>query len=124
MTSGRRNTGFKKILGALSANGSPLPEFETDEAHDYFVTRIFIHEDFYDDGGSDGGSTTPKQAANEIQGQIVDMIRLDSQISKKEIAEKLGMSIDGVKYHMKRMTELGMIRYIGTSRKGHWEILK
>ncbi len=54
----------------------------------------------------------------------MDMIRLDSQISKKKIAEKLGMSIDGVKYHMKRMTELGMIRYIGTSRKGYWEILK
>ena len=49
-----RNTGFKKILGALRANGSPLPEFETDEAYDYFATRIFIHEDFYDYGGSDG----------------------------------------------------------------------
>ena len=42
-----RNTGFKKILGALRANGSPLPEFKTDEAHDYFVTRFFIHEELY-----------------------------------------------------------------------------
>ena len=66
-----RNTGFKKILGALRANGSPLPEFETDEAHDYFVTRIFIHEDFYDNGGSDGGSdegsTTTKLPLNEVK---------------------------------------------------------
>ena len=43
-----RNTGFKKILDALRKNGSPLPEFETDEFHDYFVTRLFVREGFYD----------------------------------------------------------------------------
>ena len=55
-----------------------MSEFETDEAHDYFVTRIFIHEDFYDiegsDGGSDGGSITPKLPLTEAQGQIVKMM--------------------------------------------------
>ena len=35
-----RNTGFKKILDAIKANGSPLPEFETDEYHDYFVSSF------------------------------------------------------------------------------------
>ena len=44
-----RNTGFKKILRAIRTNGSPLPEFETDEAHDYFVTRLFVHERFYEE---------------------------------------------------------------------------
>lgn len=41
-----RNTGFKKILDALEANGSPKPEFETDEERSYFITRLFIHEGF------------------------------------------------------------------------------
>ena len=41
-----RNTGFKKILDALEANGSPKPEFETDEDRSYFITRLFIHEGF------------------------------------------------------------------------------
>lgn len=54
-----RNTGFRKIINSLQANGSPLPEFETDEAHDYFVTRLFIREGFYDEG-ENGGSTTLK----------------------------------------------------------------
>ena len=40
-----RNTGFKKILNALKANGSPLPEFETDEDHDYFVSRFLFMKD-------------------------------------------------------------------------------
>ncbi len=41
-----RNTGFKKILDALEANGSPKPEFETDEDRSYFITRLFAHEKF------------------------------------------------------------------------------
>lgn len=44
-----RNTGFKKIIDALEANGSPKPEFETDEDRSYFITRLFIHEKFRDD---------------------------------------------------------------------------
>lgn len=43
-----RNTGFKKILNVLEANGSPAPEFETDEDRIYFITRLFVHEGFYD----------------------------------------------------------------------------
>ena len=41
-----RNTGFKKILDALEANGSPKPEFETDKDHSYFISRLFVHEGF------------------------------------------------------------------------------
>lgn len=37
---------FKKILDALEVNGSPKPEFETDEDRSYFITRLFIHEKF------------------------------------------------------------------------------
>lgn len=41
-----RNTGFGKILRALEENGSPKPEFETDEDHSYFISRLFVHETF------------------------------------------------------------------------------
>ena len=44
-----RNTGVGKILRALSANGSPKPEFETDDDHSYFISRFFVHEAFLKD---------------------------------------------------------------------------
>ena len=56
-----RNTGFKKILDALNKNGSPLPEFETDEAHDYFITRLFVRGGFYDYQGSTTQETTQEK---------------------------------------------------------------
>ena len=117
-----RNTGFTKILDALKANGSPLPEFETDEAHDYFVSRFFIHEHFYDES-SNGGSTTPKLHPN-IQREIVILMQSNSHITRKEITSMLGMTLDGARYHIDKMKDAGIITYVGTSRKGHWEILK
>lgn len=30
-----------------------MPEFETDESHDYSITRLFIREGFYDNESSD-----------------------------------------------------------------------
>ena len=41
-----RNTGIPKIKRALKTNGSKEPEFETNEARDYFITTIFMHAGF------------------------------------------------------------------------------
>lgn len=38
-----RSTGIPKILRAMAANGSPPPEFETDEEHSYFQVRLPAH---------------------------------------------------------------------------------
>ncbi|WP_334107526.1 RNA-binding domain-containing protein, partial [Methylobacillus sp.] len=41
-----RSTGIPKILRVMQANGSPLPVFETDGDHSYFLIRLPVHEAF------------------------------------------------------------------------------
>lgn len=65
-----RNTGFGKILSALEENGSPKPEFETDEGHNYFITRLFIHKAFMKQGQK-GAEVEPKGAEVEPKGAEV-----------------------------------------------------
>ena len=43
-----RNAGFRNFLDALRQNSSPLSEFETNGAHDYFIARLFIRDGFFD----------------------------------------------------------------------------
>jgi ATP-dependent DNA helicase RecG len=38
-----RSTGIPKILRAMRENGSPLPEFETDDDYSYFLVRLLVH---------------------------------------------------------------------------------
>ena len=66
-----RNTGFGKILSALEENGSPKPEFETDEGHNYFITRLFVHEAFIEKEPK-GAKVEPKGAEVTQKGAEVE----------------------------------------------------
>ena len=44
----KQSTGISKILRELKKNGSPLPEFETDDERNYLITTIKMHRGFED----------------------------------------------------------------------------
>ena len=69
------------------------------------------------------GKTTPKTTPNNNRERIIAVIKDNPSVPKKAIAEELGISVDGVKYHLKKLSENGAVQYIGTSRKGHWFFL-
>jgi ATP-dependent DNA helicase RecG len=45
LTEGRA-TGIPTIVKALKENGSPTPKFETDDERNFFLVRLFIHDQF------------------------------------------------------------------------------
>ncbi|MFH1432220.1 MAG: ATP-binding protein [archaeon] len=55
---------------------------------------------------------------------ILRLIRQDPLISKEEIAGHLNITLDGVKYHIRKLTKEGVISWKGPSKNGHWEFLK
>ena len=55
----KRSTGITKILRALNANGSPPPEFETNDERDYLIVTIRRHEAF-------GAKETGDEVLSEI----------------------------------------------------------
>lgn len=92
-----RNTGFKKILDALEANGSPKPEFETDEAHSYFISRLFIHEGFLKENQVTGNVSLNKTVPDNEQKSVDRMLHIfKSNLSDKE-KEKILPIIDYLK---------------------------
>ena len=122
MTEGR-NTGFKKILEALEKNGSPLPEFETDEAHDYFITRLFVRKGFYDyqednqdvNGTLSGTLSHPEDQKKKIKA----LIRGNPKITRKELGLVLSISERSIQRLLNGMPD---IHFTGGGRSGHWVI--
>jgi ATP-dependent DNA helicase RecG len=128
-----RNTGFKKILDALRQNGSPLPEFETNEAHDYFIARLFVREGFYDyESGNTSGTTkettsnvsgTTKETTKETTREIlISAIRKNPSITVKELAALVGLTVDGVRYHIDKLRQEGILSREGSTKSGRWII--
>ena len=108
-----RNTGFGKILSALEENGSPKPEFETDEGHNYFITRLFIHKAFMKQEskgakiGQKGAEVEPKGAEVGLKGAEVKAKGAKVEPKGAEIEEK-GVKVDakGAKKGTERRLEI------------------
>jgi predicted HTH transcriptional regulator len=67
-------------------------------------------------------TTQAANQTNNIQKQILDLIKNDGKLTQKEIAEKIGKNYNTVKYHIQYMKKKGLIERIGTSQKGYWEV--
>ena len=94
LTEGRA-TGIPKILRGIKANGSPSPEFETDEDRLTFLIRFPVHPDTPEESklgaesGPESGLESGLESSNSLCDRIIAVLVKDS-LGKKEIAERLG----------------------------------
>jgi ATP-dependent DNA helicase RecG len=71
-------------------------------------------------------NTTPNTTTNttpNTRTKIIELLIDKPTITKKEIAEILNISVDGVKYHIRILKAENQIGYEGTSRDGKWIVL-
>lgn len=54
---------------------------------------------------------------------ILSIIEETPIISQREIAALIGLSVDGVRYHTDKLKKKGVLRRIGGTKGGRWEIM-
>jgi ATP-dependent DNA helicase RecG len=80
-----RSTGIPKILRAMRNNGSPLPEFETDDNRTFYLVRLPTHV------------STP-QVIDPVTDPVTDpvgrllVLLTDGELSPKELRLRLGLA--------------------------------
>ena len=126
-----RNTGFGKILRALEKNGSPKPEFETDDAHSNFISRIFVHEVFlkenklnYEEEGAEkepkrSQKKEPKKGA-ERKSAILQRMQTNPTVTQGMFMEEFGLTRKQVQKIIKDLREEGLVERQGSNRSGKW----
>jgi len=66
--------------------------------------------------------TTQKIAAK--QKAILEFIQNNPQASRRDIAEALGdITSDGVKYHLQKLQQAGVLIRVGADKGGYWQIV-
>ena len=74
--------------------------------------------------------TTQKTAQKATQKKpttaqkILDAMASDPASTREAIANVVGITPDGAKYHIKRLQEAGRLRRIGPDKGGHWEVVE
>ena len=119
----RRGSGLKKILKEYEEK--ELPEFYSEQQ---FFTVILKNKNYIDDRTTPNTTpnTTPITTPNitEKEKLIIKLIKDNPRVTVKDIVELVGdITIDGVKYNLKRLKEKGIIKRIGSNRKGYWEVV-
>ncbi len=118
----RVGSGFKRISENMDAAGLSFPVIESD--HFFFITFLRIP---MTQGGQKrwsekvvrkgGQKITPKQF------NVLELIKKDPSISRKDISEKLKINESAVQKHLDALREKGVIRRNGPDKGGYWEIL-
>ena len=80
-----RSTGIPKILRAVEQNGSPRPDFETDEDRSYFLIRFPAHPDV---------STPVERDTPEVTPEVRIAAAVRGEMTRKQLQAALGLKDD------------------------------
>ena len=130
----RMGTGTVDMIRRCVEAGLPEPEFEAGAG---FVTRIWRRaettrrtEQTTPKSASTTpiatpktGQTTPITTPETAPERILALLAAEPRMTRKQLAESVGLTLDGVKYHMRRLKASGAIVRVGSPRTGHWEVM-
>lgn len=125
-----RNIGYSEKLGSGARKmfkygrlySGVDPEFIEDD-----VFRIIqpLNENYsYDaeiENVSRDSKTTQKTTQNTTQ-KILNAMKEKPDVTTSELSEICGITVDGVKWQLKKLSKSGRISRIGGDRGGHWEV--
>jgi len=106
-------TGYIRVRQELAAY--PTMSFDYEESGDgYFVSVNYREQKTV---------TTPKTTPKTRE-RLLELIGRNSRVTREELAQQLGISINGVKQHILKLKKEGVLERIGGNRVGSWRINK
>ena len=113
-------TGIPRLFAACEEYGLPKPElidFDGD-----FRVNMYRKRDANTETNTETNIETNTETNTENVGRIIRLMGEQLSITVKMIAQQLGLSVGGVRYHINKLKKDGVVEHIGSSKKGTWVI--
>lgn len=120
----KQSTGIPTILSELRNNGSPIPEFDTDNDRNYLETTIKIHEGFKNIiNFNQKNERSLSEVLSEVLSKknyekvlpIIEYIQRKERITPKEAEGIIGKSSATARRYMKILLDTGVIETEGST---------
>ena len=119
----RKGSGLEKIISGyefqINYDESKKPKFRSDRYQFTVVMPNLNYDDTRDVTTNVTRDVTTNASKDKLDTQILNLIRKDSRISTRKMAERLGVNVRTINRHLKQMD---YVNYIGRGANGHWEI--
>ena len=56
--------------------------------------------------------------------KILEVLKDNPQATRKELAERIGITADGIKWNLEKLKKAGKLRRIGPDKGGKWEVIE
>lgn len=109
-------SGIKRMKKLMRDAGLQEPEFTSDA----FFHAIFYRNPEYSlklTGKKTTQETTQQTAQETTQEKIFILLKAHPAITRKELAAKIGISNDGVKYHLNMLKLSGRVRHVALLKR-------
>lgn len=112
------NQGVKRVQDMLCENGNRVAVFDVSKLT-VFCVDVFSNEDSI----TQTTTQTTTQTLSDVQIAIIEYIHTHPHASRKEIAANINdITENGIKYHLKKLQEKGIIKRVGADFGGHWVV--
>ena len=128
-------TGIPKVLRECKEYGLPEPElidFDGDfRVNMYRKTQISEIQETTQTTQTTQTTTQTTQTTTQTSSleltdndkEILRVILYNPELTQKELALELNWTVDRVKYYLNKMKKQAVIKRVGSSHTGHWELL-
>ncbi len=63
-------------------------------------------------------------AQESAQEKIVALLKTAPGMTRRQLAKQIGITEDSVKHHLDRLRSAGVLRHVGPTKAGRWEVMK
>ena len=132
-----RNTGIGKIVRAMRENVLPDPEFFNPETRSFMTVILPIHEAFKAEIVKKVSNSTEKSVEKTTEKttektvvktgskseKVVECLRMNPFATRQDLAREPGLSVRGIEWNLRKLSQVGIIRRVGPDKGGHWEVI-
>ena len=128
--------GYEKIHDTFAAENLEMPKFEEVRGgmlatikREFFVALQTKNEN---DNSAEKNVADNNSKINDLKDstttktttKILNAIRENPKISRKQLAQICGLTSDGIDWNLKQLRDKGVVRRVGSTNGGHWEIIE
>lgn len=114
-------TGIKRMFSSCREYGIREPELL--EIGDSF--RVNLYRPSYNAVHQSSPKSSPKSSPNDVnltQQKIIEMILTNPKVTQAAMAKELDVTVRAIKKSIKELSDRGILKHVGSSRNGYWEV--
>jgi ATP-dependent DNA helicase RecG len=112
--------GVKRVIEDFKTYGLTEPQFEEKSGGFY----VLVSDKKTDTDTTQEIDRTIQETTQETTQEILKLIKKNPRVTRKSMAESIGISENGIKYHLDKLKKTGAIVHMGSTKKGYWKIIE